>query len=99
MAFEVFYSPEAVDHLPALSKSEQVTVIDQVEQQLTQQPTLPTRRRKVLRPNPLAPWELRLGEIRVFYEVQEAPDAIVNIKAVGKKIHNDLWIGGKKVEL
>jgi hypothetical protein len=56
MAFTIIYSPEAVDHLSALPKAEQVTVIDQLEEQLTHQPTLPTRKRKVLRPNPLAPW-------------------------------------------
>ena len=74
-------------------------VIDQVEEQLTYQPTLPTLKRKVLRPNPLAPWQLRLGDVRVFYEVQEEPTSVINIKAVGKKIHNELWIGGERIVL
>jgi mRNA-degrading endonuclease RelE of RelBE toxin-antitoxin system len=99
MSFEIFYSPEAIDHLLALSRFEQALVVDQVEQQLRSQPALPTRRRKVLRPNPIAAWELRLGDIRVFYEVQETPDAAVYVKVVGKKIHNLLWIGGESVEL
>ena len=67
--------------------------------QLTHQPTLPTRRRKLLRPNTIAPWELRLGDIRVFYEVQEEPTPQVIVKAVGTKRHNELWIGGEKIEL
>jgi len=99
MAFEILYSSEAVDHISVLSNAEQVLVIDQIEQQLSQQPTLPTRRRKTLRPNPVAPWELRLGDIRVFYEVLEEPAPMVHIKAVGKKIHNSLWIGREKIEL
>ena len=99
MAFTIMYSPEAVDHLSVLPTAEQVTVIDQVEVQLTYEPTLPTRKRKVLRPNPLAPWQLRLGDIRVFYEVQNEPAPIVNIKAVGKKVHNELWIGGERIVL
>jgi len=99
MPYTVIYSPEAVDHLSALPKAEQVTVIDQSEQQLTHQPTLPTRKRKVLRPNTLAPWQLRLGDVRVFYEVQEDPAPIVNIKAVGKKVHNELWVGGERIVL
>lgn len=74
-------------------------VIDQVEQQLTYQPMLPTRKRKVLRPNPLAPWQLRLGDVRVFYEVQEEPTPVVTIKAVGKKIHNELWIARERIVL
>ena len=99
MAFEIVYSPEAVDHLRALPKTSQVLVVDQVDEQLVHQPTLPTRKRKVLRTNPIAPWELRLGAIRVFYEVQEEPDPVVIIKAVGVKRHDELWIGEEKIEL
>ncbi len=99
MAFTIIFSPEAVDHLSTMPKAEQVMVIDDVEQQLTHQPTLPTRKRNVLRPNPLAPWQLRLGDVRVFYEVQEQPTPVVTIKAVGKKIHNEVWIGGERIAL
>jgi mRNA-degrading endonuclease RelE of RelBE toxin-antitoxin system len=99
MAFEIVYSPEAVDHLQALSKASQVLVLDQVDVQLVHQPSLPTRKRKVLQPNSIAPWELRLGDIRVFYEIQEEPDPVVIIKAVGVKRHNELWIGKEKIEL
>jgi len=35
-----------------------------------------------MRPNPLAPWELRIGPLRVFYEVQDEPEQIVFIRAV-----------------
>ena len=99
MAFAIIYSPEAVDHLRSLPKSSQVLVVDEVDEQLVHQPTLPTRKRKLLRPNPIAPWELRVGDIRVFYEVQEEPEPQVIVKAVGIKRHNDLWIGEEKIEL
>jgi mRNA-degrading endonuclease RelE of RelBE toxin-antitoxin system len=99
MEYQILYSPEAVDHLEPLSKVEQVRILDEVDLQLAHQPTLPTRRRKLLRPNPIAPWELRIEDIRVFYSVQDEPAPIVFVKAVGKKVHNDLWIGGEKVEL
>ena len=99
MPFEIIYSPEAVDHLQALPKASQVLVLDQVDEQLAHEPTLPTRKRKLLRPNLIAPWELRLGNLRVFYEVQDEPDPIVFIKAVGIKRHNELWIGQEKIEL
>ena len=88
-----------MDHLRALPKASQVLVVDQVDEQLVHQPMLPTRKRKVLRPNPIAPWELRLGDIRVFYEVQEEPALMVVIKAIGTKRHNDLWIGQEQIEL
>jgi mRNA-degrading endonuclease RelE of RelBE toxin-antitoxin system len=47
--------------------------------------------------NRLAPWELRLGDHRVFYEIQD--DTHVKIIAVGHKEHNDLFIRGEKVQL
>ena len=99
MTFAVLYSPEALDHLRSLPKSSQVLVVDEVDEQLTHQPTLPTRRRKLLRPNLIAPWELRIGNIRVFYEVQEEPIPQVIVKAVEIKCHNDLWIGEERIEL
>ncbi len=98
MAFRIIYSPEAVDHLQALPKAAQMLVVDQVDEQLTHGPQLPTRRRKLLRLNPIAPWELRLGNIRVFYDVQEEP-SLVKIAAVGIKRHNELWIGKERIDL
>jgi mRNA-degrading endonuclease RelE of RelBE toxin-antitoxin system len=99
MAFQILYSPEAVDHVAALTKAERARVLDEVDQQLMHQPMLSTRRRKLLRPNPIAPWELRIGNIRVFYSVEEEPVPLVFVKAIGKKVHNDLWIGGERIEL
>ena len=99
MLYAILYSPEAVDHLAALPKTRQVLVVDQVDAQLAHQPTLPTRKRKVLRPNPIAPWELRLGEVRIFYSVEEQPRPAVFVKAIGVKRHNELWIGGERIEL
>jgi mRNA-degrading endonuclease RelE of RelBE toxin-antitoxin system len=99
MAFKIIYSPEAVDHLAALAKATQVIVVDQIDEQLTHEPMLPTRKRKLLRPNPIAPWELRLGAVRVFYAVAEESEALVTIAAVGIKRHNELWIGTERVEL
>ena len=99
MVFQILYSPEAVDHLAALSTADQVRIVDQVDEQLTHQPMAPTRRRKLLRPNSLAPWELRVGDIRVFYSIREEPAPMVLVKAIGKKIHNELWIGGERIEL
>ncbi len=46
----------------------------------------------------MARWELREGDFRVFYNVDEANN-IVSVTAVGYKIHNKLFIGGKEVEI
>jgi mRNA-degrading endonuclease RelE of RelBE toxin-antitoxin system len=55
-----------------------------------------TDRRKLLEPNNLAPWELRIDDYRVFYDIE---DDTVHVTAVGYKHHNDLYIRGRKVRL
>ena len=57
----------------------------------------PSKRRKQLAENLIAPWELRVGKYRVFYQLENG--AIVKIVAVGYKEHNDLFIRGERVEL
>ena len=52
-----------------------------------------------MRPNPLAPWELRVGDVRVYYDVQENPEPLVMVVAVGVKDGNRILIGGEEVDL
>jgi hypothetical protein len=52
-----------------------------------------------MRPNPIAPWELRIGDLRVYYDVAEAPEPVVDIRAVGIKDRNVIRIGGKEIDL
>jgi hypothetical protein len=61
--------------------------------------TVETRNRKPMRPNPLAPWELRVGDLRVYYDVAETPEPKVLIRAVGIKERNRVRIGRKELEL
>jgi mRNA-degrading endonuclease RelE of RelBE toxin-antitoxin system len=51
-----------------------------------------------LRPNQLAEWELRIGEFRVFYDVEVATNH-VKIQAVGYKHGNRLMIHGQEYVL
>ncbi len=53
----------------------------------------------MMRANPLAEWELRIGEIRVYYLVKEAPEPIVDVRAVGLKVRNRIYIAGEEVDL
>ena len=48
-----------------------------------------------MRPNPIAPWELRVGELRVYYEVSEGPPALVTVRAIGLKVRNRVRIGNQ----
>lgn len=50
-------------------------------------------------PNPVAPWELRIGVLRVYYDVEEEPVKLVAIRAVGVKKRGRLFIGGEEIEL
>jgi hypothetical protein len=48
---------------------------------------------KRLRPNPLAEFELRVGDIRVLYNV-EIDNSEVVLLVVGRKVGNTLVVGG-----
>jgi len=99
LAYIIEYSPEAEDHLHLLTARQQKVVLDAVERQLLHQPTVETKNRKPMRPNPIAPWELRLGDLRVYYDVEEQPETKVIILAVGIKERNQVRIGREIVKL
>ncbi len=52
-----------------------------------------------MRPNPVAPWVLRIGQLRVYYEVVDDPVPIVRVLAIGKKQRDMLIIGSEVIEL
>jgi len=112
LPYEIIYAPIALDHLRSLGAAERATIVDTVERQLRYQPETPTRHRKRLRPNPLAPWELRIGNLRVFYaveltlpddsedrEAESMADGQVFVLAVGVKRGNRLWLGDEEYDL
>jgi mRNA-degrading endonuclease RelE of RelBE toxin-antitoxin system len=94
MPFRIEYDPATEEHLAALTARQAAIVLETIPRQLTHQPTVVTRNRKPLRPNPLAPWELRIGDLRVYYDVQDEPESVVTIRAVGVKDRNRLRIAG-----
>jgi mRNA-degrading endonuclease RelE of RelBE toxin-antitoxin system len=97
--YSIEYSPEALDHVEALTARQQAIVVGTVDQQLRFQPMVETRNRKPMRPNPLAPWELRIGTLRVYYDIDDAPEPIVYIRAVGIKRRNRVRIGGEEIQI
>jgi mRNA-degrading endonuclease RelE of RelBE toxin-antitoxin system len=82
-----------------LTARQRATVFDTVDEQLQQEPAVETRNRKPMRPNPIAPWELRIGDLRVYYDMEEKPENLVTVLAVGIKDRNRVLIGGKEIEL
>lgn len=67
-------------------------------EQLAYEPMTMTKNRKPLRPNPIAAWAIRIGDYRVFYDVDPAA-SLVTVRAVGYKDHNVLLIRGEEVPL
>jgi mRNA-degrading endonuclease RelE of RelBE toxin-antitoxin system len=96
--FQIEFTPEAVDDLRSMRKHDQQQIIAAIESQLPHQPTEETRNRKRLRPNQLAEWELRVGDFRVFYDV-DAENAVVKIEAVAHKQGSKLFVHGEEYEL
>ena len=99
MAYEVEFAADVREHLNALTIPERSAALNAIELQLLREPLVETRNRKPLRPNPIAPWELRVGKLRVFYEVLGGEPAVVRILAVGKRERNILRVAGQEMRL
>ena len=82
-----------------LTARQKAMVLDAVDEQLVYQPTMETKSRKPMRPNPVAPWELRISNLRVYYDVEEDPEPLVYIRAVGVKEGNRVRIGREVIDL
>jgi mRNA-degrading endonuclease RelE of RelBE toxin-antitoxin system len=93
VAYEIEFTPEADEHFKHFTAREGATLVDQLEKQLVHQPAVETRNRKPMRPNPIAPWELRVGHLRVYYEVSDDPAKLVTVRAIGTKVGNKVRIG------
>jgi hypothetical protein len=48
-----------------------------------------------MQPNPVAGWELRLGDYRILYDVNDSA-RVVTVQAVGEKRGNRLFIRGQE---
>jgi mRNA-degrading endonuclease RelE of RelBE toxin-antitoxin system len=99
MPYDIRFASHVRQHLEALTARERSTALEAIERQLLHEPLVETRNRKPLRPNPVAPWELRIGNLRVFYDVVPGDPGVVRVAAVGKKERNVVRIAGKEIEL
>ena len=96
--YRIVFTPSADEDLEWFRKPEQRIIIEATTEQLTHEPMTMTINRKPLRPNPIAAWAIRIGEYRVFYDVDSA-ESLVTIRAVGYKDHNILFIRGQEIQL
>ncbi len=96
--FRIELTKGAIEDLHFFKRFEQRFLLAAIERQLAAEPEVATGNRKLLRPNELARWELRIGAFRVFYDVRTM-DGVVQVKSIGWKEHNKLLIRGKEFPL
>lgn len=79
MPFEIRYSSEAVKQLETLRAFDSAAIIAEIENVLMVNPTLLSKARvKMLRQPAPTEYRLRVGDFRVFYDV-EAANRVVNV--------------------
>jgi len=88
--YTIEYVEGVADDLAVLRAFERQQILDRIEEQLTYQPTQPTRNKKEL-PGLTPPWEhvdpvweLRVGQYRVFYDVADE-ESVVTVRAIRHK--------------
>ena len=99
MSYEIDYTDAAIEHLKTLTTRQQRIVLDAVDKQLRYEPLVQTRNRKPMETNDWATWELRTGNLRVYYDVENNIVKVVYVQAIGVKNRNRVRIGNKEVDL
>ena len=90
MRYEVILAPDAVRAYRALPASRRAEVRDSLERHLRYQPTRVSKSRiKHLRGLSQPQYRLRVGEVRVFYDVTERS---VEILAIVSKEDAETWL-------
>ena len=90
MPYEIVVHELAEEELASLRAFDQRRVLNDIRDQLSYQPNIATRRRKALFDltpsfeHELPVWELRVGDFRVFYDVDES-ERRVHVRAVRRK--------------
>jgi mRNA-degrading endonuclease RelE of RelBE toxin-antitoxin system len=88
--FTITFGEEAVAEIDRLRAAERRRLLDAIEKQLTYEPAETTRRKKMLiglvppweQVRPI--WQLRVGGLRVFYDVDESTRLVI-VRAVRRK--------------
>lgn len=93
MAFRISITAVAEKQMRALPVRSQRILRAAILARLRDQPAIPTRAIKRLRPSPLAQFELRVGDLRVLYNVVK--DEVV-LLIVGRKVGNTLIVEGEE---
>jgi mRNA-degrading endonuclease RelE of RelBE toxin-antitoxin system len=93
MPFKVTITEDADRQFRSLPAREQRILEAAIHSRLQHQPMTLTKAIKRLRPNPFADFELRVGDLRVLYNVDEGE---VVVLLVGRKVGNKLIVQGEE---
>ena len=101
--YTLIYDPQVRVHVARIEKKYHSLIRKEIDRRLRYEPEVETKNRKpLLRPSSLgSAWELRIGpenRFRIFYKADRELWT-VNILAIGVKIKERLYIGGKEFEL
>jgi mRNA-degrading endonuclease RelE of RelBE toxin-antitoxin system len=93
MAFDIVLAPEAAKVLRKLPGHERALVKDTIDRHLRHEPTKVSKSRiKRLRGLSQPQYRLRVGDIRVFYDVTETA---VEVLAIVPKAQAEAWLAAK----
>jgi mRNA-degrading endonuclease RelE of RelBE toxin-antitoxin system len=89
MPFTVIIDPSALKDLKGIRVFDRRCIVQAIDDQLIHEATVATRNRKIL-PDLVPPffcrppvWQLRIGDFRVFYDVDED---VVHVRAIRPKL-------------
>jgi mRNA-degrading endonuclease RelE of RelBE toxin-antitoxin system len=93
MEYIVNITEDAWRDLQYFKAYEQRIIVEAIDLYLSLDAQIESGHRKKLRPNPLAPWEMKTDKYRAFYKIEE--DQRIDVVAIGYKEHNELFIRGE----
>jgi len=96
--FAITISRGAREDLGRLRRYVRQQIRDAIDTQLPYEPDRETKNRKRLQPNPLSDWELRVGDYRVFYDIDQTAKQVL-IVAIGLKRGDKVTISGREYDL
>jgi mRNA-degrading endonuclease RelE of RelBE toxin-antitoxin system len=98
VAYQIRALDQVALHLRWLTARDRATVLRAIPDALRHEPAISNRNRKRMRDNDVAQYRLRVGRLRVYYDVDEARRLVV-IVAVGIKVREKVLVGGLEIDL
>jgi mRNA-degrading endonuclease RelE of RelBE toxin-antitoxin system len=95
--YNISINPNAWGDLNYLRKFDRTRILRAINI-LANDPISVTNDKRILRPNNIAERELKIGNFRAFYNIDENTKE-VEIISVGWKVHNKLYVRGKETPL